>query len=217
MNPNIIIVDDRCLCIPEFSASSGADVTLFSTGYAKIVEMNYGGYAIMNESMPYHPVHLKYDPEQTVEMERSYKTAVRDRVRYDYRDGDWLETDTALPEWDGYKKQIEIGLGSSLGQRATLNSIYASRLPSEIQLPETYQLWRFNIRVKDNAKTLTTIFEERLFASSHYASLAGIMAEGQTPVAGKLAGEVINLFNDHHFDVSRAERICEIILDCESS
>ena len=217
LNPEMLIVDDRCLCIPGFARSAGADLTLFSTGYAKIFEMNFGGYAVINEDVAHHPVHLKYDPAHYVEIERSYQTAIHDRVRYDYRGGDWLETDAALPEWDQYRSRIENGLTLSLAQRKTLNAIYASRLPSEIQLPEAYQLWRFNIRVKNKPRVLKAIFDNGLFASSHYASLAGIMSEGHAPVADGLADEVINLFNDHHFDVQRAERICEIILNCESS
>lgn len=60
---------------------------------------------------------------------------------------------------------------------------------------------------------MKAIFEAGLFASSHYASLAGIMAEGQSPHAEAVADEVINLFNDHHFDGERAEQICRVILE----
>ena len=119
----------------------------------------------------------------------------------------------SLPSWDAYRLQINDALKFSLAHRARLNQIYATRLPVEIQLPSAYQGWRFNIRLRNKAKVLSAIFDAGLFASSHYASLAGIMAEGQSPQAETLAGEVINLFNDHHFDEEKAERVCQVILE----
>jgi hypothetical protein len=126
---------------------------------------------------------------------------------------DWLETDASLPGWEDYRSQIESGLNKSLAWRARLNELYASGLPSEIQLPQNYQMWRFNVRVKNKVKVMQVIFEAGLFASSHYASLAGIMAAGSAPHANILAEEVINLFNDHHFDADRAAQVCELILE----
>jgi hypothetical protein len=166
----MLIVDDRCLCTPEFEVSSTADVVLFSTGYAKIVDLNFGGYAFVQEN-----------------------------IRL-------LQTNEQLPSWDAYRSQIEANLESSRAQRTTLNEIYASRLPAEIQLPGEFQQWRFNIRVRNKSAVMRAIFESALFASSHYAAL------GQAPEAESLASEVINLFNDHHFDARKAERVCEIVL-----
>ncbi len=60
---------------------------------------------------------------------------------------------------------------------------------------------------------MNAIFSAGSFASSHYASMAGIMSEGQALQAEKLANEVINLFNDHHFSVEQAEQVCGIIME----
>lgn len=211
-DPDLVVVDDRCLCAPGFENSSPADVVLFSTGYAKIVEMNFGGYAILNDQIEYQPVPLDFDPASHEELEQAYKSAVRSRSLFEYRDTDWLQTEGDLPDWDSYRHQVEEGLASSVAHRRVINEIYSSHLPGEIQLPPDYQRWRFNIRVKDKAKVLKAIFDERLFASSHYASLAGIMSDGDAPVAEALADEVINLFNDHHFTAEMAGRVCEVIL-----
>jgi hypothetical protein len=166
--PEMLIVDDRCLCTPEFEVSSTADVVLFSTGYAKIVDLNSGGYAFVDEDIQ-------------------------------------LETEAGSTAWDEYRRQIEARLESSLSQRASLNEIYASLLPAEIQLPPQFQQWRFNIRVRNKSAIMSEIFDSGLFASSHYGAL------GHAPEAASLAGDVINLFNDHHFDSQKAERVCEII------
>ena len=212
LNPALLIVDDRCLCVPAFDANSSADVVLFSTGYAKVVELNSGGYAWMREDVDYEPAQLKFDPAHHEKLEKSYKAAVQNRTRFDYRDSDWLQTDGELSDWRIYRRMIEVGLELSLLQKRRLNAIYTTRLPMEIQLREQYQTWRFNIRVKNKKQIMDVVVANGLFASSHYASLAGIMSEGRAPVAESLAGEVVNLFNDHHCDDDRAERMTGLIL-----
>jgi hypothetical protein len=212
INPELIIVDDRCLCIPEFEVSSSADVVLYSTGYAKIVELGFGGYAFLRDSVQYQSNHLPFNSDHHDKLEYAYKQALSLHEIFVYRDSDWLETDRQLPSWHDYLMQIEAGIKSSMRQRALLNQIYAGLLPVEIQLPQRYQSWRFNIRLKNKERVLKAIFDEGLFASSHYASLAGIMSNGRAVNAERLADEVVNLFNDHHFDEVRAEKVCDLIL-----
>ncbi len=210
LNPEMLIVDDRCLCIPKIEGKSSADVILFSTGYAKIVELEFGGYVFLRKDVKYQPASLPFHLQSLEALEGNYKSAVQRRSRFDYRDSNWLLTNLDLPTWDEYRQKIETKLESSLAQRETLNQIYSSRLPKEVQLPAQYQTWRFNIRVKNKKRILDEIFADGLFASSHYASLAGIISDGNAPVAESLAGEVINLFNDHYFTAEMAERVCEI-------
>jgi hypothetical protein len=212
LNPGLLIVDDRCLCIPKFETSSQADLVLFSTGYAKVVELEYGGYAFLREGVNYESATLPFAPSSPAKLEAEYKAAIRERRRFHYHDSDWLLADFDLPSWDEYRREIENKLEGSLSHRKSLNEIYSARLPNEIQLADEYQTWRFNIRVKNQAEIITAIFDEQLFASAHYASLAGIMSDGNAPVAEALGGEIINLFNDHYFTPRMAERACEIIV-----
>ncbi len=216
INPELIIVDDRCLCIPEFEAPSVADVALYSTGYAKVVELGSGGYAYINKGIRYQTRHLPFRSDQHDELEHSYKRALRQGEYFMYHDSDWLETDRPLQPWYEYRLQIEAGINLSINQRRLLNKIYSERLPIEIQLPLPYQTWRFNICLKHKDKVLQAIFDEGLFASSHYVSLAGIMSNGRAVNAERLSAEVINLFNDHHFNEVMAEKVCEIILKTHS-
>ena len=210
---NLLTVDDRCLCIPslEPDPANKADIQLYSTGYAKIVELNSGGYAFLQDEIDYQAAHANFNPGHHDEIEKSYKEAVNRRVRFFYRDSDWLETDTPVPAWDKYLERIEKKLMQSLEQRISLNQIYASMLPVDIQLPDRFQTWRFNIRVENKQRILDAIFSAGLFASSHYASLAGVMDDGKAPQAEALADSVINLFNDHHFTSDQAEQVCKII------
>ena len=213
--PDLLVVDDRCLCVPDLEPSADivADVTLFSTGYAKIVELNFGGYVFLGERIRFHPENPPFDPQALEEIEKGYKQAIQNRSKYAYTDSDWLQTDAELPAWYDYRQQIEDSLGTSLEHRAELNEIYSSHLPDEIQLSQGYQTWRFNIRLKNKEQVLEAIFASGAFASSHYVSMAGIMAPGQSPQAEALSNEIINLFNDHHFDVQKAEGVCVVIME----
>jgi hypothetical protein len=213
--PDLVLVDDRCLCIPDLDPPQemSADVALYSTGYAKVVELNFGGYAYMKESVPYQPETLPFNPQAYKEIEKSYKQAVYNQTPYVYTDGDWLQTGADLPPWYDYRHQIETGLKTSLADRAAINEIYMNRLPPELQLSPEYQTWRFNLRLKNKERVLEAIFASGLFASSHYASLAGIMVSGRCPQAESLAKEIVNLFNDHHFDPQKAAQVCAVILE----
>ena len=209
--PEFVLVDDRCLCIPDFEYDSSVDLTLYSTGYAKIVDLDFGGYAFAQDDLEYQLTNLPFNPQDLIKLEATYKEAVETREAFIYHDSDWLETYAPMPAWYDYRQQIEKGLKASLFSRTGLNVVYQKLLPQAIQLPQAYQIWRYNIRVKNSANVLKAIFEARLFASSHYASLAGIMVEGLAPQAETLANQVINLFNDHHFDLQKVEKICEVI------
>lgn len=214
-HPDLLLVDDRCLCIPDLEPPSNTvvDAILYSTGYAKVVDLNFGGYAFLNEEVPYHPQHLPFAPKANGEIERGYKQAIQKNRPYTYTDSAWLQTEADLPTWYDYRQQIEYGLATSLHRRVALNEIYTARLPTEIQLPQDYQTWRFNIRVKNKERILEGIFSAGLFASSHYASLAGIMAPGKCPQAESLANEIVNLFNNHHFSPHQAEAVCTLIME----
>lgn len=213
--PKLMIIDDRCLCIPDLEpeSSNRADVQLYSTGYAKIVHLGFGGYAFLCNDINYEPAQISFNPQHHEEVEAAYKQAIREQIKFEYQDSDWLDTATAIPAWEAYREQIKKGLMQSLQHRSSLNQIYASMLPAEIQLPAAYQTWRFNIRLKNKQSVLDKIFSAGLFVSSHYASLAGIMSEDTTPHADDLANSVINLFNDHHFTIGQAERVAKIILE----
>jgi hypothetical protein len=212
---DLMIIDDRCLCIPDLSLdpANKADVQLYSTGYAKIVDLNFGGYAFMTDDVQCELTKLPFHPERYEEIEKAYKVAVSQLTKFVYQDIDWLESGTAVPSWNEYCAQIKDSLARALEHRTSLNQVYASLLPAEIQLPAAFQTWRFNVRVWDKQRILEAIFSSGLFASSHYASLAGIMDDGRAPQAETLGESIINLFNDHHFRLDQAERVCNIIVE----
>jgi hypothetical protein len=213
-DPELVVVDDRCLCTPDVVLPSGsaADVTLYSTGYAKQVDLAFGGYAFLMPGVHCLPAKLPYEPSDYAKIEASYKTSLQERSVFVYRDNDWLQTEAALPPWAEYSQQVTRALAAFAEQRSRMRAVYAQMLPAEIQLPDGYQHWRFNFRVKHRQRLLDAIFSANLFASAHYASLAGLIAAGSCPRAEALADEVVNLFIDHHFTLAQAEQVSAVIL-----
>lgn len=211
---SLLLIDDRCLCPPQMpgEADAAAHVSLYSTGYAKFVDLGFGGCAFIAEEVSYREHRLPFDPEAARALEADYKRVIAAREPYCYRDSDWLETDPPAQAWDEYLRLVTESLPRVWEHRRALNAIYAARLPAEISLPPAMQDWRYNILVPEKERTLAAIFSAGLFASSHYASLAGIFRPGRCPQAERLAGQVVNLFNDHHYTAEMAERTCEVIL-----
>lgn len=56
LNPEIIIIDDRCLCAPCHVENSLADLVLFSTGKKKQFDMGMGGIGYIRQSFDYFNV-----------------------------------------------------------------------------------------------------------------------------------------------------------------
>lgn len=211
--PELLLIDDRCLCVPDLEPreDSAADVILYSTGYAKIVDIGFGGYAFMKDEVPYASRPMPFRQDDLVALEADYRACIEAGRPYRYKDSDWLQTETDLPGWADYRQQVQAGLTTSLGHRQEINAVYNSRIPSQAQLPQQFQLWRFNTRVPDKRRVQEAIFGAGLFASSHYASLDGIMGAGGGSNASQLAGQVINLFNDHHYTLEMAEKTADIV------
>lgn len=216
LDASLLLIDDRCLCPPQSPAEAddAAHVSLYSSGYAKFVDLGFGGYAFLAEDVPYRETRLPFDPEALRALEAEYKRVVAAREPYRYRDSDWLETEPPDQGWEEYWRLVSGAIPSVWEHRRALNEIYESRLPAGLSLPPAYQNWRYNLLVPDKERVLRAIFAAGLFASSHYASLAGIFAPGRCPQAEALAGRVVNLFNDRHYTAEMAEQTCEVILKC---
>jgi hypothetical protein len=213
INASILTIDDRCLCPPAPDARPEADIDLilYSTGYAKYADIGQGGFGILADGHSYSRTETRFDPAALAAISLAYKAALDQRTPFCQPDSDWLDTRPPEIDWDAYRDRIISETEKMQRHKATLNAIYAAGLPGECQLTESFQQWRFNILVENRDELLQTIRESGLFASNHYASLAGIFAPGQTPIADRLGRLAINLFNDRYFDAERACQLIEMI------
>lgn len=214
---DFLVIDDRCLCSPDPDAvdvSSEADVTLFSTGRAKPVDLGGGGFAHLRPGLDYTEARLEFDAAAVDKIEHEYKTVVRERRPFRGSGGAWLDLGTPDTGWDAYREHILMERGSVAVHRRALNQIYSESLPRSIQLPSRFHGWRFQIRVPDAPGLLDRLSATGLFASRHYASLGhGIFGAGEYPVAEALAKSIVNLFNDLYYDRERAKRTVEVVRD----
>lgn len=140
VNPSIVIVDDKCLCMPDlYVEESSADLVLYSTGAKKMVDLGGGAIGYVADKWEYGEIEVDPNEYLTNEM--------------------WL-LDT---------KQLYLKMDAMIAHKEELNAVYRKMLPSAIQLPDAYQHWRFNILTDKKDEILRALFAEGLFASSHYA------------------------------------------------
>ena len=138
-NPQICIIDDRCLCTPEnqMHANQVADMELYSTGSKKQVNMHGGGYAIISDGW-------KYEEHPMPDDDKHPST-------WEY---DWEELNATKDAANKHKAEIF--------------AIYEQLLPASVRMPEGLRHWRYNILVENRDEVLKSIFDAGLFASAHY-------------------------------------------------
>jgi hypothetical protein len=215
--PDLLIIDDKCLCRPDCegtSAVSAADVTLFSTGRAKHVDMGFGGFAYLKENVPYERSSREYSETALLRMTDHYKAAVAERTRFSLKspEENWLDLSPPRLPLASYFQQTLNELSRADQHKLRINAIYEPNLPAVAQLPTRFQHWRFNLRLPDAEGLLSRLADAGLFASRHYPSASGVFSEGRFPVAERLHRQVVNLFNDKNYDEDKALRSTRIIL-----
>ena len=141
-NPDLIIVDDKCLCLPDLEVKdSAADLVLYSTGEKKMVNLGGGAIGYLADTWEY----------DEVEVEES----------------DLLSNELWLLD----PKQLYMKMDAIIAHKEKLNTIYRAMLPETIQLPDAFQHWRFNILVQNKQEILAALAAEGLIADSLYPTL----------------------------------------------
>jgi hypothetical protein len=212
---DLLVIDDRCLCRPDLDGETidpEADVTLYSTGHAKPVDLGMGGFAHLVSGVPYRAGMLRFDAGALATITRRYKIAIARRWPFVGGAEDWLDGSSPTISWGEYRERMLEEDRRVESHRCRLNAIYAEGLPRSLQLPSRFQQWRFQIRVPQPRRLLRHLRAAGLFASRHYAALAGgIFAEGCFPQAEALHRAIVNLFNDRYYDEARAVATARIV------
>lgn len=215
---NLYIIDDRCLCPPEFDVfklSPAADLTLFSTGYSKFVELGMGGAGFSRRDIVSQNDEVHFSQQAHEELVNQLSICLSGRNFFHYQDSDWLDLKKPKDSFSHYKKEVLALKVESLNHKKIINNIYRDKLSACMGascFAEDYQCWRFNILVENKHKLLKEIFSEGLFASSHYASVSPGFFKSLTPVADMLHNHVVNLFNDFRMTEESAVKISDVIL-----
>jgi len=212
--PGFLIVDDRCLCFPDFSSQAEhTDLELYSTGYAKPIDLGYGGFAKTCHDIQFGQS-IDFRPDSYKELEKIYKQCLNERKPMHSYPQDWLDADIGNFKNVEYIRQIEESIIPMAEHKQRLNNYYSEHLPSDITLEEEFQNWRFNILTDNKLEILDAIFSKGLYASSHYASSSILFNKGEFPVTEQVSDRIINLFNDYNYTLEQAKATCGVI--CET-
>lgn len=211
-----LIVDDRCLDIPQVDANEFSeliDLTLFSTGYSKYVELGYGGYGWLSKAHAarYVSPAITYDEVEHDKLVCDFNSAIQSREQYKYCYDNWLDNRTLPHSLEEYFQLISKKSAEAKVRKAQNNGIYRQIIKPELWLGEEFDNWRFSILVSNKAQLIDAIFTNGDFASSHYASLAGIFDTTKAPIAEMIHSQIVNLFNDYRCDEAMAKRVAKIV------
>lgn len=210
-----VIIDDRCLDIPQIDAvfSQSIDMTLFSTGYSKYVELGYGGYGWLSEKQAarYSSPDIEYDKIEHDKLITDFNHAIESKENFVYRFNNWLDNKILPHSLEEYFQLISQKKAEAREKKAQNNAIYRQIIKPELWLGEEFDNWRFSILVRNKRQLLDSIFANGDFASSHYASLAGIFDTSQAPVAEIIHSQIVNLFNDYRCDEAMAKRVAKTV------
>jgi len=213
INSKLLIIDDRCLQKPEFTIfNTKADLILYSTGYSKYVDINWGGYAFLSDDISFYKNHsLNYDPSKLDDLTFQFNESIKNQTPLVYEDTDWLGDTNFDTNFSIFKKEIMNRIPKVEKLKNAINNIYRNEIPNEAQFTDPFQYWRFNILVNQKERLLKKIFSSGFFASSHYCPVNLMFNQPLPPNAQKLYDHVINLFSDFRFGPKKAEKISKIV------
>lgn len=212
--PDIYIIDDRCLCLPQFSAPSktSADMILYSTGYSKVIDVGRGGYCFSKSAL--EPVSAEFSQKDEENFDSFFKNSIKSSVPISEKsikvicNSLWLNH-SQIDKWQ-YFDELQERLEVVKLQKRKLNDIYAT-IKSELIIGSEFNDWRFNILLSNRDEILNKIFEQGLFASHHYYPIGLFFnLQNQSTWNGLYKG-VLNLFNDFRITEEEAIRIVKII------
>ena len=211
LSKRIRIIDDRCLCIPDFDVEVNPliDMVLYSTGKSKQIDLGGGGISLSKSCFNLSKdLYFDGTDEQYL-----YKKAYELNSKIKSIPIGWLKISECHISDNVYFDIVNRYRNKRAEYRQMINDIYTNNLPTEIQLPSNYQKWRFNVKVNPLLKQpiINRLFHEGLFASSHYHSANILFDDELFPNSNKLFDEIINLFNDYNYTKAMAMKTCKII------
>ncbi len=133
---NIFIIDDACLQKPNFEYDfkrSYADLSLFSTGYSKYVDINWGGFGFLQEKYNYVQTKLPFVRCDLEHLTESFLKATNNHSMLSYCDTNWLGDDNArFIDFEEYKEDINSKITLIQQHKTLINNIYKKELPQYI-------------------------------------------------------------------------------------
>jgi hypothetical protein len=219
-NPDLLIVDDKCLSIPEINALplvNSVDLELYSTGYSKFIDLGQGGLAKLNTNCTYTKSLTSFLEADKSKVDEAFKELIFNNGNKkslaelnDLSNLSWLQDKNV--ELDNYIEEIDSELQKQKVRKQKINDIYDEILPDELKFSHAHNNWRYLI-FTDNAKGLLKIFAQidNLFISNHYYPLSLLFQTEKAFIWESLHPKVLNLFNDNRYNEDMAYETAIII------
>lgn len=211
---NIKIIDDRCLCRPDLkSPISEANMLLYSTGYAKYVDLGEGGFAWLQDDESVYEEDVPYLGD-TIEDYYKYLQAANKQCLLEEIPEHWINAGILSREdaIQNYFCDIQNSLPVIDRHKNVINAVYGD-ITSSITLGANMNNWRYSIFVNNKDELLSKIFGAGLFASSHYCPSSRLFTTEYYPNAEWLYRHIINLFNDQHVSIEQARRVVNVLAE----
>ncbi len=215
-----LLIVDACLSPPSLLPLQDlkADLTLYSTGKGKVIELGYGAFGhvkspLRNQSVPCHcPESLSTAYTQM----ETYWKSVLNGTPFDSKavfTADWIDEGNQLvTSSNSYLQTIEKNLECTLLHKSKLNALYSSEIDPDFHWHPSGNDWRFNILVDDPKLVIQEIFSVNLFASQHYANAAAYISNNRDlKNADLVERHMVNLFNSPNVTQSFAQQCADII------
>lgn len=214
---NLLLIDDKCLSKPSINdyIEPFVDMALYSTGYAKYLDFNKGGFAKINDKLKYNKSIKEYDSSEEDEFSNFFRKIIFNDYKINEQElvkkinGNWLKTEIINAE--KYFSEINSRLLVTSIHKEKINKIYESIIPATFKFGDSHNNWRFTILVNNKKDVMKKLQEANLFSSSHYYSLSKIFPSNSTPVWDNVYDKIINLFNDFRYTETMAKQTSEII------
>jgi hypothetical protein len=211
LSSNFKIIDDKCLCKPELTIpQTNADLTLYSTGYAKYVDLGGGAFGFLQGDLTLSTNLLPYDGTS---IDIVYKNAIANNTKIKTIPKGWLDAFVTNVENKDYSSNVLQSTKLMQSHKEKLNTIYSDILCQIESLAPDFNNWRYNIIVNDKQSILKRITEANMFASSHYQPSSSLFVDKKFSNAENLFSHVINLFNDKYINEEQAKKLSLLIRD----
>jgi dTDP-4-amino-4,6-dideoxygalactose transaminase len=216
INPDLIIIDDRCLCNPalvQLTKEDGIiDMILFSTGAKKQIDLGFGAFGFLNEDYTISDLHHDFDMAVYQRLKSSFKDGDKDRLGKEIVLS-WTERAGIKLDNAGYWNQIKSEHISWDKHKNNIREIYSAEIGQEFNIADRFNGWRFNILVRNKTELIRLLRGEDLFLSDHYPSIGSVLNGASFPNAEKLYEHVLNLFIDKYYTAEMAYKTAKIIHD----
>ena len=216
ISSEVVIIDDRCLCAPIMETKSDdscIDLILYSTGYAKQVDLSGWGFGFVDDLFCMNRNQITFEKQKYLELKNSFFENALNYFPDKHKISECIQvSDDIDVDPFYYERLISEDVEKWYEHKSTITEIYKSSIPDEVQLPSEMNNWRFNIMVKNRDRIFKELFRNNLFASAHYASIGTMLNRQDYRTADQLHQNIINLFVDKYYTQEKAEKTVAIII-----